>query len=76
MAEINLQGTKFSFSILPLKIFAEDTYAKVEIVLENEYVSYKKTEKISLGINSLFAYNQQVEEEGRKKKQKREGERE
>lgn len=45
MAEINLQGTKFSFSILPLKILSSDSHARVQISLENEYVAYKQIEK-------------------------------
>lgn len=45
MAEVKLQGTKFSFSILPLQFSMEDMYAKVEIALENEYIAYKRVEK-------------------------------
>ena len=45
MAEINLQGTKFTFSILPLKIFSTEEWARVEICVENEWIAYKHIEK-------------------------------
>ena len=45
MASINLQGTNFSFSLLPLRFFAKDDIAKAEISVENEWVSYGQTEK-------------------------------
>ena len=45
MAELILQGTKFTFSLLPLKLLAKEEFARVEIAVENEYISYKQTEK-------------------------------
>ena len=45
MATIDLQGTRFSFSILPLKLLSGDFKARVEIKLENEYLSYAHIEK-------------------------------
>lgn len=40
MATLDVQGTKFSFSLLPLKAFSSDRYARVRIEIENEYVHY------------------------------------
>ena len=45
MATINLQGTSFSFSILPLKLLDSGDKAKVELKIENEYISYAQVEK-------------------------------
>ncbi len=42
MATIELQGTKFSISVLPLKLFSKRDLVKTEIGIENEYVSYKE----------------------------------
>ena len=45
MATVDMQGTKFSFSLLPLKLLSGDAKARVEIKIENEYVSYAYVEK-------------------------------
>ena len=45
MPTIDLQGTKFTFTILPLKLLAGDFKARVEMKVENEYVSYAHIEK-------------------------------
>ena len=45
MARMHLQGTNFSFSLLPLNFFAKGDMAKAEISIENEWISYKQTEK-------------------------------
>lgn len=42
MATIDLQGTKFSLSILPLKLFSNGHFARTEISIENEFVSYRE----------------------------------
>lgn len=41
MATVNLQGTKFSFTLLPLDIFSNGYWAKTEISFTNEYVRYQ-----------------------------------
>ena len=41
MATVNLQGTQFSFSILPVGLFSNGYWAKTEISLTNEYVHYR-----------------------------------
>ena len=45
MPTINLQGSKFSFFIKPLKFLAGDLETSVEISIENEHIAYKQTEK-------------------------------
>ncbi|MBE5744672.1 MAG: hypothetical protein E7355_00890 [Clostridiales bacterium] len=45
MAALEQNGTEFSFSVLPLGVFAKDTYAQTEIRIHNEYVSYQNTDK-------------------------------
>ena len=45
MATVDIQGTKFTFSVLPLKLLSGDSNARMEIKIENEYVSYAYTEK-------------------------------
>ena len=45
MARMHLQGTNFSFSLLPLNFFAKGDMATAEISIENEWISYKQTEK-------------------------------
>lgn len=42
MATIDLHGTKFSFSVLPLKLFSGGDYARTEIKIQNEYTDYKE----------------------------------
>lgn len=49
MAEMNLQGTKFSFTLLPLRIFHGEEWARAEISVENDHIAYKCVEK---GISS------------------------
>ena len=46
MATIDLQGTKFTFSVLPLKLFSDKNLVRVEIGIENEFVSYRGVEKL------------------------------
>ncbi len=45
MATIDLQGTKFTFSVLPLKLLSGDFKARIEVKIENEYISYAQIEK-------------------------------
>lgn len=45
MPTIDLQGTKFTFSVLPLKLLSTDYKARIEIKIENEYISYSHIEK-------------------------------
>ena len=40
MATVYLEGTEFSFSILPLKLFSKVEWANTIISIKNEYVSY------------------------------------
>lgn len=48
MATINLQETEFSFRLLPLRLFSKGYWARTEIYVKNEYVTYRQTyEKIS-----------------------------
>lgn len=42
MATIDLQGTRFSFSVLPLKPFSNGYYARTEIKIQNEYTDYQE----------------------------------
>ena len=44
MAKIELRGTEFSFTLLPLKLFHGDFWAKTEIVISNDVISYKQIE--------------------------------
>ncbi len=41
MATIELQGTKFTLSVLPLGLHSRGFYAKTEIAVNNAYVSYQ-----------------------------------
>ena len=41
MATVELQGTTFSFSILPLDDLSDGYWAKTEIFLKNEYLKYR-----------------------------------
>ncbi len=50
MATIDLQGTKFTFSVLPLKLLSGDFKARIEVKIENEYVSYAQIEKEILSV--------------------------
>lgn len=45
MPTVDIQGTKFTFSVLPLKWLTSDFKARVEIRIENKYVSYAYEEK-------------------------------
>lgn len=46
MAVIEIQGTKFTFSILQLKLFSNGHFARTEIKIENEFIHYEdKTER-------------------------------
>ena len=41
MARVDIKGTSFSLSVLPIKLLSEALWAKTEIIIENEYVQYK-----------------------------------
>ncbi len=43
MPKINLQGTEFEFSVLPLKLFSNGFWARTKISIKNEFVSYSET---------------------------------
>ena len=43
MPKINLQGTEFEFSVLPLKLFSDKFWAKTRISIKNEFISYSET---------------------------------
>lgn len=43
MATIDVQGTKFSFSLLPLKMLSSGRYARARLEIQNEYVRYDYT---------------------------------
>ena len=45
MATIDLQGTSFSFSFLPLRFFESESRTRVELLVKNEWISYKQIEK-------------------------------
>lgn len=48
MAKIDLQGTEFTFSVLPLKFLSKGFWGRTEICVKNEYVSYQEiSENIS-----------------------------
>ena len=48
MAEINLQGTKFAISILPLGVLSGGFWAKTNIIIQNEFINYQnRNEDIS-----------------------------
>ena len=40
MPTIELEGTRFSLNVLPLKLFSKGTWVRTETVIENEYVQY------------------------------------
>ena len=42
MAKIDLQGTEFIFSVLPLKFLSKGFWARTEICLKNEHVFYNE----------------------------------
>lgn len=42
MATIDLQGTKFTVSVLPLKLLSKGYWVKTEIAIENEYINYNE----------------------------------
>lgn len=41
MATIEQNGTKFSFSVLPLGLLSTGVYAKIEMKLNNEFIAYR-----------------------------------
>lgn len=43
MGKIDLQGTEFTVSVLPLKFLSKGFWARTEICVKNEYVSYQET---------------------------------
>lgn len=43
MPKINLQGTEFEFSVLPLKLFSNGFWVRSKISIKNEYVDYEET---------------------------------
>ena len=43
MAKIDVMGTEFTFSILPLKIFSRGFWARTELSVKNAYLSYQDT---------------------------------
>jgi hypothetical protein len=45
MPKINVSGTLFTLNILPPNLFGKGFWAKTEIAIENEYVSYRKINK-------------------------------
>ena len=45
MAKIELRGTTFTFALLPLKLFRGDFWARTEIAIHNDVISYKQLEK-------------------------------
>ena len=50
MPTLEIQGTKFTVSVLPLKLFSKGYWARTEIAIKNEYVTYSETgEHISRG---------------------------
>ena len=42
MAIMHLQGTEFTFRLLPLRLFSKGYWARVEISVKNEYVAYSQ----------------------------------
>lgn len=40
MATIDLQGTTFTVSVLPMKLFSKGYWARTEVAIKNEYVTY------------------------------------
>lgn len=42
MATIDLQGTQFTLSILPLKLLSNGHFARTEILIKNEFLSYRE----------------------------------
>jgi len=45
MATVRLNGTEFSFTIQPLKLFQGDFWARAELAVSNEIISYRSIEK-------------------------------
>lgn len=41
MPKINLQGTEFEFSVLPLRTFADKYVARTKIAVKNEFIDYE-----------------------------------
>ena len=40
MATLEQEGTKFSFSVLPLRLFSDGYWVRTEISVKNEYILY------------------------------------
>lgn len=45
MATIDLQGTEFTFSVLPLKLFSRRHFVKAAISVRNEFIQYSEINK-------------------------------
>ena len=45
MPTVDIQGTKLTFSVLPLRWMSSDFKARIAIRIENEYVSYAYEEQ-------------------------------
>ncbi len=45
MATIDLQGTAFTLSVLPLELFSNGFWVRTKIALHNEFVHYEREEK-------------------------------
>lgn len=43
MATVDVQGTEFTCSVLPLKLFSKGYWARTEISVKNEYITYTET---------------------------------
>ena len=44
MATIEMEGTTFSFSVLPMKLFSKENLARTKIILKNEFIDYEAEE--------------------------------
>ncbi len=45
MAKIDVQGTEFTFSLLPLKIFSKGFWARTELAVNNSHIHYSTIEE-------------------------------
>ncbi|MBR4943281.1 MAG: hypothetical protein IKZ28_04540, partial [Clostridia bacterium] len=48
MAKIKVEGTEFSFSLLPVGILPSHSWAKVKIAVKNEFIAYEGRGKLIL----------------------------
>ena len=57
---MDVQGTQFQFSVLPLSLFSRGYRAKTELVLKNEYIDYREVgqtllrEELETWITAMF----------------------